>query len=366
MRRILDRYILKELFLSWFAVTGVLLVILLTFQVAKVLERAAESQYPQSVVLELIWLSALQNLAVITPVGMLLGVLMAFGRLYHDSEMAAALACGVGPSILYQPVSLLTGIVTVAMAVLTLYIGPHALSQTLSLRGAALQQGQFAPIAPGRFRTFGSSDVVVYAENVEPDGTLTNVFIERDRGGKVEVALAPRAKHSVGTGGMTHTITLYDGERFEGVPGSPRFLRLKSDEIIIPVEVPKLTGAVVNLEGAATSDLIGSDDPEKRAELEWRIAMPVMCLVLTFIAVPLSQLRPREGRYARVAVGILIYFIYSNFLSGAKVWIARGTVPEWLGLWWVHIIVVLLGIVVISGPKWLARWRYRPYEPVPA
>jgi len=69
LRRILDRYILKELFLSWFAVTGVLLVILLTFQVAKVLERAAESQYPQSVVLELIWLSALQNLAVITPVG---------------------------------------------------------------------------------------------------------------------------------------------------------------------------------------------------------------------------------------------------------------------------------------------------------
>ena len=71
--------------------------------------------------------------------------------------------------------------------------------------------------------------------------------------------------------------------------------------------------------------------------------MPVMCLVLTFIAVPLSQLRPREGRYARVAVGILIYFVYSNFLSGAKVWIARGTVPDWLGLWWVHIVVVLLG-----------------------
>ena len=363
MRRILDRYILKELFLSWFAVTAVLLVILLTFQVSKVLERAAESQYPQSVVLELIWLSALQNLAVITPVGMLLGVLMAFGRLYHDSEMAAALACGVGPSILYRPVSLLTGVVTVAMAALTLYIGPHALAQTLSVRSAALQQGQFAPIAPGRFRTFGSSDVVVYAENVEPDGTLTNVFIERDRGGKVEVALAPRAKHAVEANGMAHTITLYDGDRFEGVPGSARFLKVHSSEIIIPVEVPKLMDSVVRLEGAATRDLIGSDDREKRAELEWRIAMPVMCLVLTFIAVPLSQLRPREGRYARVAVGILIYFVYSNFLSAAKVWIARGSVPDWLGLWWVHVAVVLLAVVVISGPRWIARARYRPYRP---
>lgn len=366
MRRILDRYILKELFLSWFAVTGVLLVILLTFQVAKVLERAAESQYPQSVVLELIWLSALQNLAVITPVGMLLGVLLAFGRLYHDSEMAAALACGVGPSILWRPVSLLAGIVTVAMAALTLYIGPNALSQTLNLRSAALQQGQFAPIAPGRFRTFGSSDVVVYAENVADDGTLMNVFIERDRGGKVEVALAPRAKHNVGANGMTHTITLYDGERFEGVPGSARFLITKFSETLIPVEVPKLSDTVVKLEGAATSDLIGSGDREKRAELEWRIAMPVMCVVLTFIAVPLSQLRPREGRYARVAAGILIYFVYVNFLSGAKVWIARGTVPGWLGLWWVHLVVMVLGAVVVFGPSWLARVRYKPYQPAPA
>jgi lipopolysaccharide export system permease protein len=367
LRRILDRYILRELFLSWLAVTGVLLVILLTFQVAKVLERAAESQYPQSVVFELIWLSGLQNLAVITPVGMLLGVLLAFGRLYHDSEMAAALACGVGPSVLYRPVTLLTVIVTVAMAALTLYVGPHALSRTLSLRSAALQQGQFAPIAPGRFRTFGSSDVVVYAENVAEDGTLSNVFIERDREGTVEVALAPRAKHSVGAGGMTHTITLYDGERFQGVPGSPRFLRLKSQEIVIPVEVPKLSDTVVRLEGASTSALVGSSDPEARAELEWRIAMPVMCIVLTFIAVPLSHLRPREGRYARIAAGILIYFVYSNFLSGAQVWIARGKMPTWLGLWWVHIVVVILAVIVISGPKWIARARYRPYQPpVPA
>jgi lipopolysaccharide export system permease protein len=366
LQRILDRYILRELFLSWLTVTGVLLVILLTYQVATVLERAAENQYPQSVVLELIWLAGLENLAVITPVGMLLGVLLAFGRLYHDSEMAAALACGVGPSILYRPVSILTGFVTIAMAALTLYIGPHALNRTLTLRSAALQQGQFAPVAPGRFRTFGSGDVVVYAENVAEDGTLLNVFIERDRGGRVEVALAPRAKHSVDSNGMTHTITLYNSERFEVVPGSPRLRKVKSDEITIPVEVPKLSDVITRLDSVPTGLLIGSGDREKRAELEWRIAMPVMCLVLTFIAVPLSELRPREGRYARVGAGILIYFVYSNFLSGAKVWIARGTMPSWLGLWWVHAIVVLLAIVIIYGPKWIARARHRPPQAVPA
>jgi lipopolysaccharide export system permease protein len=298
---------------------------------------------------------------------MLLGVLLAFGRLYHDSEMAAALACGVGPSILYRPVTILTVAVTLAMTALTLYVGPHALGRTLSLRSAAFQQGQFAPVAPGRFRTFGAGDVVVYAENVADDGTLINVFIERERGGgKVEVALAPRAKHSVDSNGMTHTITLYDSERFELVPGSPRYLKVKSDEIMIPVEVPKLSDAITRLDSVPTGELIGSADRDKRAELEWRIAMPVMCLVLTFIAVPLSELRPREGRYARVAGGILIYFVYSNFLSGGKVWIARGTMPSWLGLWWVHAVVVALAVLLIYGPRWIARARYKPLRAVPA
>jgi lipopolysaccharide export system permease protein len=360
LRRILDRYILREVFWSWLAVTGGLLVVLLTDQLARTLERAAENQYPQSVVFELIWLATLQNLAVLMPIGLLLGVVLAFGRLYHDSEMAAALACGVGPKALYVPVSIIAGVVTIALATLTLYVGPHALARTLSLRSTALQQGQFAPIAPGRFRTFGSSDAVVYAENVEADGTLTNVFVERDRGGRVEVALAHRARHSVDGDGMAHTITLYDGERFEGVPGSPRFRIVRFEENTIPVEVPKLSDAVVSLEATTTSALLTGNEIEKRAELHWRIAMPVMCIVLTLIAIPLSRLRPREGRYARVVYAILIYIVYTYVMSAAKVWIARGTVPEWLGLWWVHVLVGGGALLIFQGPLLVQRLRYRP------
>jgi lipopolysaccharide export system permease protein len=344
----------------------VLLVILLTNQLARVLQRAAENQYPQSVVLELIWLGGLQNLTVLMPIGLLLGVVLAFGRLYHDSEMAAALACGVGRSTLYVPVTILTVIVTLLMAWLTLFVAPHAIARSLSLRNAALQAGQFAPIAPGRFRTFGGSDAVVFAEGAEPDGTLTNVFVERQRNGTVEVALAQRARHSVGRDGMTHTIILYDGERFEGVPGSPRFRIMTFDENTIPVEVPKLSDAVTSLEAAPTGELLRSRDREKRAEVHWRVAMPVMCVVLTFLAVPLSRLRPREGRYARFLQAVVIYFVYSTILSAAKVWIARGTVPESLGLWWVHIVVIAISLLYIYAPGMIARLRYRDVPATPA
>src|SRR5881227_856599 len=98
MGNTLGRYVLREVVTAWLLVTGVLLVILLVNQMVGVLERAAASQYPEGVVLELIGLGALQNLSILLPVGLLLGVVLAFGRLYHDSEMAAALACGAGPA----------------------------------------------------------------------------------------------------------------------------------------------------------------------------------------------------------------------------------------------------------------------------
>lgn len=346
--------------LSWLAVTGGLLVVLLTHQLARTLERAAENQYPQSVVLELIWLAALQNLSFLMPIGLLLGIVLAFGRLYHDSEMAASLACGVGPSVLYLPVSLVAGVVTVILALLTLYVGPNALARTLSLRSAALQQGQFAPIAPGRFRTFGGGDVVVYAENVAEDGTLTNVFIERESEGRVEVTLAQRARHSVGADGMSHTITLYDAERFEGVPGSPKFRIVRFPEGTIPVQVPRVSSAVVSPEAKPTGELLASADAEDAAELQWRIAMPVMAIVLTLIAVPLSRLRPREGRYGRVVLAVIVFFVYLQLMSAGKVWVARGTAPAWIGLWWVHAAVGAFAALIVAGPRWIQRARYRP------
>jgi len=359
LRNILGRYILREVVAAWLAVTGVLLIILLANQVAGVLERAAVNQYPKGVVLELIGLGALQNLSLLVPFGLLLGVVFAFGRLYHDSEMAAALACGIAPLRIYLPVASLAVLVTVGLAWLTLGLAPQATARALSLRNAALRAGQFAPIAAGKFRSFGGGNTVVYAQNVNKDGTLGDVFVERNRGPVVEVALAQRARHSVSPDGSTHTITLYDGERYEGQPGSPEFRIEHFVEQSIPVQVPVTAGVVKNLEAQPSLALWKSHDVNKRAELHWRVAMPVSCIVLTLLAVPLSRLRPRQGRYARVWLAVVIYFLYQNLINIGRSWIARGSIPEAVGLWWAHAAVGMLALVVIYGPSIAHRIRYR-------
>ena len=79
--------------------------------------------------------------------------------------------------------------------------------------------------------------------------------------------------------------------------------------------------------------------------------MPLMCIVLTVLAVPLARLKPRQGRYARVWVAVVVYLIYWNLISAGQAWIARGAIPVALGLWWAHAAVMLLALAVIFAPQ---------------
>ena len=72
-----------------------------------------------------------------------------------------------------------------------------------------------------------------------------------------------------------------------------------------------------------------------------------MALVLTLIAVPLSRLRPRQGRYARVGFAIVVYFVYSNLLYAAKVWLEKGELSPEIGVWWVHALALSLGLYLV-------------------
>jgi len=128
----------------------------------------------------------------------------------------------------------------------------------------------------------------------------------------------------------------------------------------VPAQVPPMSGDVVrDLEARPSVDLARAAEPAARAELQWRIATPLMCLVLALIAVPLARLRPRQGRYARVWVALIIFLLYTQLISVGKVWIAHGTLPGFLGLWWTHAAVVLLALLVILGPRFANRLRYR-------
>jgi lipopolysaccharide export system permease protein len=348
MKWTVQRYVLREVVQTWLAVTGVLVAILVSNQLSRVLGQAADNQYGRHVVLDLIALGAIMNLSVIVPVGLLLAVVLTLGRLYHDSEMAALQACGFAPARLLVPLFCFASVIAVGLAWLVFVQVPQADSQVQLLRQSALKEAQFGQLDAGRFRSFSGGDAVFYAERVDQEGVLHNVFVQRETAGRIEVALADTATYSKAALNGMHLVTLFNGRRYEGVPGRDDFRVIEFREHGIPIATPSDVAGTRDPDTKPTRELLGSHDPSDVAQLQFRTSTPLMALVLTLIAVPLSRLRPRQGRYTHVGFAIVVYFVYSNLLSAAKVWIEKGDLPPVIGVWWVHLAALALGVYLVS------------------
>jgi lipopolysaccharide export system permease protein len=112
-------------------------------------------------------------------------------------------------------------------------------------------------------------------------------------------------------------------------------------------------------EARPLADLLGSGEPAELAEIQWRVSMPMTALVLAFLAVPLARSSPRQGRYAGLGAAVLIYVCYANLLGAAKVWLERGRLPAWIGMWWVHALVLLAAAVLLAVRFGVVRWPWR-------
>ncbi len=347
MKWTVQRYVLREVVQTWLAVTGVLVAILVSNQLSRVLGQAADNQYGRHVVFDLIALGAVMNLSVIVPVGLLLSVVLTLGRLYHDSEMAALQACGYAPARLLAPLFAFAAVIAVGLAWLSFFQVPRADSEVQSLRRSAIKEAQFGQLDAGRFRSFSGGAAVFYAERVDADGVLHNVFVRHESGGRIELALADTATYSKGALNGMHFVTLFNGRRYEGTPGTSEFRVIEFREHGIPISTPADVIAPQDPDTKPTRELWGTGAASDIAQLQSRASSPLMALVLTLVAVPLSRLRPRQGRYARVGFAIVVYFVYSNLLSAAKVWVEKGELPPAVGVWWVHLAVLGLGLYLV-------------------
>lgn len=367
MRGIFFRHVLRDISISTAAVAVVLLVVLLTYQLAFVLGRAADGQISAAVVLPLVGLSLRGNLTIILPFAVLLGTIMGLGRLYHDSEMAAALACGLRPRTLYLAAAVVTALTALLGGWIGFFDGPHASRRLAELRIEALRTAVTRGLTPGQFRALGSG-VTLNFRTADADGTLHEVFLQRDlpasgkgTAARMQVVLADRAHYAISPDDDYYRIELLDGESHEGTPGTGdwRITHFEQQIIRVPTPQASLPGRP-RVDALTVRELRASADPRFFAELQWRISWVLITLVLGVLAVPLARLRPRQGRHARVIWAVLLFALYAGLLSAGRTMLERGDVPRALGLWWVHAAALLLGLGFLRLPRasdWLARRR---------
>jgi lipopolysaccharide export system permease protein len=361
---LIGRYIFREALGSWLVVMAVLFLIFMTNQLADILGDAAADRLPRDAVFAIFSLTALRYLTLLTPISLFLGVTLALARLNRDGEMAALSACGVGAGRLLVPIGTFTLLLAVLVAWLALVMTPAASRRIEEIRFAAEQNVELTAIEAGKFTTPDSGGTVLYAREVVGD-ELRDVFLQTQRGNRISVVLAERGRRIIDPSNASQSFAFYDGRLYEGVPGEAKFLVVEFDEQFVPIR-PDEEGEFVEVAAAKpTRELLRSSLLADRAELHWRVSLPLSLLVLALLAVPLSRTAPRDGRYARLGIALFVYLIYTNLLSIARVWVERGVVTDDVGMWWVHAIVALLGLWMLAREGgWFVRAR--PVRPLPA
>ena len=142
---------------------------------------------------------------------------------------------------------------------------------------------------------------------------------------------------------------LQDGYRYDGVPGQADYRVLQYAEYALRLQ-PRRTEPEQKWDAVASTDLWNRDSPEARAEWQTRLSRPLSMLVLFLMAVPLARFRPATSRFYPLWLGVLVFTLYFNLLATAKLWLAQGRSPDWLGLWWVHALF-LIGWLVWLSPR---------------
>lgn len=351
---------MKEMLLTWLAVLVVLLVIMVGNVLGRSLSQVSDGVIQPDMLLILVGVKSINLLVTLIPLGLYLGIMLAHGRFYRDNEISVMHACGVGWLDLMRPTAIIGLLGVLSITALTLFASPWAARYEQSIKQTMREQSALSLITPGKFIESSDGQTVFFAREANPARTQFNdVFMSRQSSTSqpaVDSARIASYQQDPDTGDEYLIFT--DGQTSVGTPGKAGYTitDFKRQGILRPREAPAEPRLI--RKGKTLSQLIGTDNLEDKAELQWRISIPLAALLLALLAVPLSYTSPREGRFGKVAIAILVYIPYANLLVLMRKWIAAGTVPPWVGLWPVHLAVVCLIVILLAkrvGWHWLLR-----------
>jgi len=350
------------------AVSAVLLVIIMSGRFIKYLAQAAQGVLDPSVLLMIMAYRIPGFLQLILPLGLFLGVLLAYGRLYLESEMTVLTATGMSEQRLLSYTMVPALLVALVCAWLSFVLTPQGVQSVAQILNEQDALTEFDTLVPGRFQSMRGGSRVTYTQELSSGrDELQGVFIsekreQRNASGEdnaITMLVAKTGRQELQADGSRYLI-LQDGYRYDGTPGEADYRVIHYDTYGVLLPKPSVEVSVGERETMSTVELIGNPDVKMQSELQWRLSFPILVLIVTLIAVPLSRVNPRQGRFLKLLPAILLYMAYLSLLVAARSALDKGTLPIALGLWPVHGLFLLIGLLLVYWQPIqlrLAQWR---------
>lgn len=354
---IVFRYLSREVLTTLSAVSAMLLVIIMSGRFIKYLAQAASGMLEPSVLLLIMAYRIPGFLQLILPLSLFLAILLAYGRLYLENEMTVLAATGMSQRRLLAYTLAPALLIALLVAWLATGLAPKGIASVRHILDEQDSLTEFDTLVPGRFQPLPNGTRVTYTESLSEDRSeLGGVFIWAKQVGKkgqqdnIILLRAEKGHQEVQPDGGRYLI-LSNGYRYDGVPGRAdyRAIHFRTYGVLLPrVEV----GAedVTEREGIPTKKLFGSTSPKDRAELQWRLSLPLLAIVVALLAVPLARVNPRQGRYLKLLPAILLYMAYLGLLMACRGAVDRGHIPPAIGIWPIHLLFLGIAVLLWAWP----------------
>ena len=355
---LVDRMLAREVLKTLLAIMVVLLLLILANLLVKLLGEVAAGEMSLALMLAFFGAKVIKMVGFIAPPAFFFAILWVLGQMYRNSEMVAVQAAGWGARRLYRPFFWVALLLALGVGALTLHFYPQAKARTAQLaeqekaavRVGGLRAGGFTEFADGRF--------MVYAGSVDAQGErLGDLFVRYERNGRSGVLLAGQA--AIERTDEGRFLVLYEGHRYDGVPGREGFSIGRFERYGIRMPDPQVRLGRMSHDTLPLSVLLAADDRRSRTELQWRLAAPMSVFALMLMSVPLARSMPRQGVYGRLILAVIFYALYMNLLRLAQAWMKQGTTPEWLGIWWVPAGAALTAMLLLTFDSMAVRGRWR-------
>lgn len=364
MVRLLGRYIFREIFSS--AVLGTLLATFILFLrgVDPIFELLVKSTTANTrLVLQLFALAIPSVLPFTIPFGVLVGILIGLGRMAADGEITAMRAAGVSSRKVIAPVLIFAAMGTGVAALATLRLTPYSVHQYTDIKNQLEATQLNADITPRVF-VENFPNTILYVGDVRP-GVWRNIFV-------ADVALPEKRSSGMRDKAQGPMITVAE----EAIP-FPDFknnriqlsLRnystheMSKDQVARDTLAPSGQQALdasppswtpLRSGGMGTRQLMAyprgkPDWIEYQIELHRRFALPVACLTLAMVGIPLGIATRKGGRAAGYVNAIFVAFFCYYLASVSLLGLARQkTLPVPVALWLPNAVFFVAGLIFLA------------------
>jgi lipopolysaccharide export system permease protein len=358
MRKIISRYILKEIASLFFIILFVLTFVLLMGNILQMMDLMVNKGISFFSIAKVI-IFLLPNLLMFTiPIALLVSTLIAMGRFSADNEITALKTSGVSLMQLYYPVAIASLVSFIITFVIGYYLVPHSYSAFRHLLFDIAQQHATIGIKEKVFND-DFKGILIYADKIPArENYIEGVLVSDNRVlPEQNTILAKKASIIADSTSMILTLRLENGSIHTVSSDFKKYRKIDFKNYDINLDLSTEIDSAKNksktkdemtvnelLEVLKKPGINKVAQREYAIEVHKKFSIPLSCVIFVLLAVPLGIRSHRTVKSRGLTIGIIIATSYYLVRIGGESLVETGRLSPEIGVWTPNFIFALLGI----------------------